>query len=451
MPSSLFPLDRLSRRSRRVLNRFAGALGGLALVCSLSSAVAALPNCVVHADGECRAERAPQPPTEPGDPPTPADHPPEPAQPEAPAALQPEPGALPGPESSGQELPSAPEEAPETPTPVSLERVRPGYPRLTHQGQIQFQLDDGTLGAPRASSPFPASGGIGPFPADSRIFVRRFRPAFQLAMSPDFDLQTEFNIDPQTQRIQILDVRFNYDLSEHTYLSAGRYKVPLGWEGLRSSRSTNTIERSDMTLALYPERDVGFSVTHREPHLGLFTLGGFLGQPRSNGGTNDHLDVIGRALFHVSDSLKVGVSGQVGTFRPTGQETDLSVRRVGTEVQYSSGRLKLEGEAMYSDGFNVYAGDLARAFGYYAAVIYELSAPLDLVLHYDRFDPDLDAVDTTRPSNGANARDRKVIGLNYYIDRDLMHRIMLNYEFKQDLEGPGLYTNGFRLRYQLAW
>lgn len=343
--------------------------------------------------------------------------------------------------------------APDTPSGPIPEAPTAGetYPRLIHNGQIQFQFDEGSLGSPRPTSPFPSSNGIGPFPAANHLFVRRFRPAFNLAMSPSFDLQTEFNIDPHSERIQVLDVRFNYDLSEHTYVSAGRYKVPFGWEGLRSSRSTNTIERSDMTSALYPERDVGFSVTHRQPRLGQFSVGTFLGQARSNGASNGQLDLLGRALFRINDDLKLGVSGHTGTFRPSAEQRDLPVRRVGTELQYSSGPWKVEGEAMWSDGYNTISRDDTQAAGFYAAAIYRIADPLDLVVQYDRFDPDTGYTNSLFADNASNARDRKVVGLNYYLDRDLMHRIMVNYEWKQDLEGPSLHTQGFRVRYQLAW
>ncbi len=324
------------------------------------------------------------------------------------------------------------------------------YPRITSQGQIQFQVDDGSLGAPRANSPFPSSAGLGPFPADARMFVRRFRPAFDVEFSPDLTLQTEFNIDPHSERIQVLDVRFDQKLSDDLMLSVGRYKVPFGWEGLRSSRTTNTIERSDMTVALYPERDVGISVTH-ESNLGEFSFGSFLGQPRSNGGANGHIELIGRGVFNVHENVRLGISGQLGAYRPSGTFDDIPVRRLGTELQVQKGPVTFETEAMWSDGYNVTSRIDTKAFGYYAAVVTKVADPLDFVVHYDRFDPDIDGLDSQMARNEMNARDRKVIGLNYYINRKVGHRIMLNYEWKQSLEGPRLNTEGWRLRYQFAW
>lgn len=325
------------------------------------------------------------------------------------------------------------------------------YPRWRSGGQIQFQVDQGSLGAPRAGVPFPSSNGIGVAPAASHIYVRRFRPSIGVELAPDFDLQTEFNIDPATRRVQILDVRFNHDLSQDTYLSLGRYKVPFGWEGLRSSRTTNTIERSDMTAALYPERDVGFSVHHREDRLGSFSLGTFLGQARSNGASNGQLDLIGRFRFRLDDNLHLGVSGHTGTFRPSGREADLPVRRLGTELQYASGPFKVEAEAMWSDGYNTMSRADTRAFGYYVAGLYEVADSLELVLHYDRFDPDREMSFSSRARNEVNARDRKVVGLNYEIDGEVSHRFMLNYEWKSELEGGHARTSGWRARYQISW
>ncbi len=387
----------------------------------------------------CSADHFPQSPTDP----TP-DPPPSPRRPKDASGEKKEPES----ESDSDSESSSEEFTPSEGSEPDPEPVR--YPRITSQGQIQFQVDDGALGAPRANSPFPSSAGIGPFPADARIFVRRFRPAFDVEFNPDLTLQTEFNIDPHSERIQILDVRFDQNLSEETILSVGRYKVPFGWEGLRSSRATNTIERSDMTVGLYPERDVGISLNH-ETDLGEFSLGSFLGQPRSNGDANGHIDVIGRGLFNVHDGIKLGLSGHVGSYRPNGIDIDIPVRRVGTELHVEQGPVTLEAEAMWSDGYNVTSRTDTKAFGYYAAVVTKLAPSLDFVLHYDRFDPDLDGIDSKVARNEMNARDRKVLGLNYYINRDVGHRIMLNYEWKQTVEGPRLHTDGWRLRYQFAW
>jgi phosphate-selective porin len=351
----------------------------------------------------------------------------------------------------GQDVQSAPDTPASEPLTTAPEAKTTGFPQFRFQGQIQLQADDGELGSARATSPFPVANGLGLFPADSRLFVRRFRPSLGVAFSPHTDLQTEFNIAPQTQRFQILDVRFNHDLSEDTYLSLGRYKVPFGWEGVRSSRTTNTIERSDMTVALYPERDVGLSATHRQHRLGHFSLGAFLGQPRSNGGTNGGLDVIGRGVFLLNDSLQVGVSGHTGTYRPGGLGNDLPVRRLGTEARFTSGPWKIESEVMWSDGYNSVAMADTRAFGYYATALYRVSEPLEFVLSYDRFDPDLEASDPVRGRNQVNARDRKVVGLNYQITGNVDQRFMLNYEWRDELEGGQLRTQGWRARYQLSW
>ncbi len=323
------------------------------------------------------------------------------------------------------------------------------YPRLEHSGQIQFQVNDGSLGA-AALGGNPANNGLAPFQAQDNTFVRRFRPSWTAEFSPTVSIDTEFNVQPDGMRIDILDARLNIKLSEHEALALGRYKVPFGWEGLRSSRATNTIERSDATVYLYPERDIGISV-HHSSEGGEYSVGTFLGQPRSNGDTNAKLDLIGRGVKNLGETTKVGFSGHLGSFRPTGTDQDLPVRRLGTELHFEDGPFKFEGEALWSDGYNTASRANTEAFGYYATAIYRVADPLDLVLNYDRFDPDLGASDPNVPNNRTNDRDRKLIGLNYYISRDPVHRIMLNYEFRQSLEGAEFHDSGFRLRYQISW
>ena len=342
----------------------------------------------------------------------------------------------------------------EEPKPIS-------YPRIRHQGQVQLQFNSGSLGSTRATSDSPANNGVADFPATDRLFFRRIRPVWVVEFSPQLELDTEFEIDLQDQpfdevnleksRVEMLDFLLRYSFTDSTSVALGRYKVPFGWEGLRSSRTINTVERSDVTVYCYPERDVGLTFYHDAPELGEFAIGSFLGQPRSNGGANGNLDLIGRANFRVTEELRLGASGHIGTFRPTGSGIDIPVRRFGAEAQWSSGPFKVESEAIYSDGYNTASDADSRAFGYYLSGIYQIAEPLDFVISYDRFDPDLDQKSVLAPSNRIDDRDRKVIGLNYYISREPIHRVMLNYEMRQSLEGPALDRNGFRLRYQIAW
>ena len=326
------------------------------------------------------------------------------------------------------------------------------FPYFHQEGQIQFQFNDGDLGSAKRADFTPVNNGLADFPASDRIFIRRFRPTWKLYMSPEVHLDTEFNIDTQDMKIEVLDLLINYDLTDETSLSVGRYKVPFGWEGFRSSRGINTVARSDATVFLYPERDVGVSVAYFPQGKGDFRLGTFLGQPRSNGDTNGGVDVIGRASFKLSDSLHLGASGHLGSFRPTGSESDIPVRRAGLELQWEQEPLKFESEVLWSDGYNVASKANTKAFGYYFTTIFRVAEPLDLVLGYDRFDPDTDSVNALQADNATNARDRKVVGVNYYLSRHApVHRVMLNYEMKQSLEGFPLDSTGFRIRYQIGW
>lgn len=338
-------------------------------------------------------------------------------------------------------------------------RVR-SYPYVEHQGQLQLQMNDGRLGAARENSFIPANNGIAPFPASSRIFERRFRPSWDVKFSPDFSLQTEFEIDNLSDefdgdlgnfRVVPLDFVLSYDVDDQTNLRLGRFKVPFGWEGLRSSRTINTVERSDATVYLYPERDVGFSVTHRRPGLGHFSVGTFAGQPRYAGDANGSLEVIGRAVFPLFEGLEVGASAHVGSFRPEDNQVDIPVRRLGVELRYENGPFKLESEGLWSDGYNTASRRDTKANGFYVTSIYRVADNLDFVLSYDRFDPDTMAVDSNFALNGANSRDRKLVGLTYYLQEDPINRIMLNYEVKQSTEGFPWDSSGFRLRYQIGW
>ena len=345
---------------------------------------------------------------------------------------------------------SPPASAP-TATPASTSTsTEVSYPNLSYRGYLQMQWDQGALGAPAPEARFPSGNGVLSFPARDHILSRRFRNTLELKLDPQWTVLTEFNSDLGKGDFQMLDLRLDHKFSPSWKVSAGRFKVPFGWEGLRSSRTTNTVERSDMTVVLYPERDVGASVTYRNGAAEV-TLGSFLGQPRGVGSSNGQFDTIGRATLAISPDLKVGVSGHLGSFRLNGTTEDLPVRRWGADLQWSRGAWGFEAETIWSDGWNLASQESSRAFGVSGTVIHRLAEPLDLVVSYDRFDPNLDSSSSTLANSAETARDRKVVGLTYHFDRQKTHRLMLNYEWKDSLEGAAFHREGLRMRYQIAW
>lgn len=339
-----------------------------------------------------------------------------------------------------------------TAAPAHAEGEEP-VPFVTTQGQVQIQMDQGSLGGSTPNAFTPVRSGIGIFPAHSQIYIRRLRviPTFHLA--PGLDLVNETDID--TDELEFNGYRFSL---QFLYLRAkvgdgnlqvGQLKVPFGWELYRSSRTTNTIERSDVSNS-YNQSDLGLTYILQDGDR-FFGAGVLQGQGPGNRDVNAAKDFAFRYVHPVADGLQVGLSGYEGSFRPSSLTDDLPVRRLGTEVHYRTGPLLLEGEYVVGDGYNNFSRRATPSRGYYATAVYTLAEDLDGVLSYDRFDPDLGRVDLAQPNNRTNDRSRFVVGLNWYVTRDPVHRVMLNYEIRTEEQGPPLTTNGFRVRYQFAW
>lgn len=326
-------------------------------------------------------------------------------------------------------------------------------PWATLQGQIQIQADHGSLGSSSPDSTNPIRSGLGIYPARDRLFIRRFRliPTFHLA--PGLDLVNETDIDadePEFNGYRI-SVQFLYLRAKigDGHLNAGQLKVPFGWEQWRSSRTTNTIERSDVGNSYY-QGDIGLSYVLQDGDRFL-GVGVMQGQGPGIRDLNGGKDIAFRFVHPVAEGLKLGISGYEGSFRPNRTPDDLPVRRLGAELHYRNGPLILESEYLVGDGYNNFSRRDTPSRGYYVTAVHRLDEDLDAVLSYDRFDPDLGRVNPRSPDNRTNDRDRFVVGLNYYLTREPVHRMMLNYELRRELQGPALTTSGLRLRYQFAW
>lgn len=345
-----------------------------------------------------------------------------------------------------------------TPTPVleasSVENDLPeeqperGYPYLTTRGQLQLQFDQGNRGAVRGDDP--VFNGLAPFRGSDQLDIRRARVVTSLHLSPEIQILNESNYDTRTNQISVLDLYLRAQLSRELDLRAGMFKIPFGWEGLRSSRGTNTIEMSDVTRGISSFRDSGLSLGYVDGPL-EGTLAVVQGQSGVWTDRNAAKDVVGRLVYGVAPELKLGISGHVGSFRPEFRDQDLPVRRLGLEMQYHEDDWKVEAEFLWSWGFNYVSRRDSRAYGYYLTLVRQLNQANDLVLHFDSFEPDADRVVGLTALNEGNRRNRLVVGWNHYFRRNPEHRIMFNYEFVNEEEGPRLNNNGLRVRYQWSW
>jgi len=324
-------------------------------------------------------------------------------------------------------------------------------PAVEFQGQLELQLDDGHLNTRSLSDSIPALDGIAGRPAATHLTIRRLRLTATTHLGRDADLVVQGHMDSRSDEGELRDCYLRLRLPRDLTLLAGQFKVRFGREGLDSSTRTMTVERSDMSRALYQERDLGLNLSGGSDNGCRWDVGIFQGQGRNAGDRNDHKDASLRLVFPVGEDLQVGVSGQVGSVRPADQSADLPVRRFGADAIYRTGAWTWQTEAIFSQGWNSVSKQDSRALGGYLGTAYQISPPCDLVAFYDWFDPDLDRRDPTTANNGLNARNRLVLGLNWYLDRQAPHRFMLNYELHRPTEGPRLEPDGWRLRYQVRF
>lgn len=333
---------------------------------------------------------------------------------------------------------------------AAVTEPEPTYPRITTRGQVQVQHDDGQLGSSSGDDPLPAANGIGVFPARDALSIRRIRVTTTLELDRDWSLVNETNFDTRSNSISVLDMYLRTRLGPDSDLRAGMFKIPFGWEGLRSSRSTNTIELSDVTRAFSSIRDSGLAVRWAD---GEWELQAALVQGQGGVWTdaNAGKDGVGRVTYKVAPGIRVGASAQLGSYRPDFRTDNLFVQRWGLDLQVREGPWTVEAEYLRSDGFNFAAQREAPAAGYYLALVYQVDERNDVVLHFDTLDPDLSHSDLLRANNQANARSRLVVGWNHFLQRNPEHRIMLNWEMNQEREGPSVSNNGLRVRYQFAW
>lgn len=349
----------------------------------------------------------------------------------------------------------APQDASEQPAqqPNEPNEEPPSYPRFRLGGHIQFQFDQGSLRSGRDGGT-PVRNGLGIFPTDDRISPRRLRLYPTIEFSEKVSLINETDFEPDTfeqvgLKMTPLDLYFRVELDADNHLRFGQAKVPFGYEFFRTSRELTMVERADVSR-LWFQRDMGVGV-FGTPGRFEYGVGVYTGQGENNWEQNSHKDFAARLVYQVTPQFDLGVSGHLGAVRPDGEQDDISLRRAGIEAHYHNGPWIVDGEYIVSNGYNLFSGESSPARGYYVYLTRQLTEDLDAVAGYDRFDPFVGMDSLDESSNATNERDRYTIGFNYYLSRKPIHRFMLNYEWRNELEGPSVSGQGLRLRYQYVW
>ena len=135
---------------------------------------------------------------------------------------------------------------------------------------------------------------------------------------------------------------------------------------------------------------------------------------------NDEKDMLGRFLFHPSETLTVGISGHLGYFQSNEETVDRS--RLGLDLSYEK------------EGFNAIAEYITRtdndttSTGWYALAAYTFSNKWRGVSRYESYLADTASSEDTLTI--------LTLGVDYFLSG--YNRLSLNYEFRNDDTDPSM-------------
>ncbi len=330
------------------------------------------------------------------------------------------------------------------------------HPGFKIGAEFQMDVGDGSLGSSSKVKALPAVNGIAPFPAETSLYLRRLRLSGIYQMSPRSRLVARGQYEGRNQSTDLLDLFLETRPCQGLELTLGQFKPRWGWEFLRHQWTGNTIEWSDATTAYARCRDIGLNAGLDLKPVRL-DVGVFGGQGvKLNDLSWSHLrpgrNVITRIEMQPTQGLILGFSGQAGTYA-RGSGPDLPVQAWNLEMRCYRRPLALEAEMMWGRGYNSFSRGDTISRGGYASLLCEVARDLDLVVGHDWFDPDIRVVSQNPAEvDRRNARRRTTLGVNWYVGRRSDgNRMMLNYEFRGEGEGPSFANDGLRLRYQRRW
>lgn len=197
---------------------------------------------------------------------------------------------------------------------------------------------------------------------DTHFRIRRARLGLEGTLFKDYDFKVEMNTFDETELTDgFVDIKW---FSPYAQFRIGQFKEPFSYEELTSSRFIDFVERSMVTNAIAPSRDVGFMI-HGKPFnkMAEYGLGIFNGEGQGhiNEGNNDDMEYAGRFVLYPFlqqrspwlKNLSIGVNG---TFSGA-QKRDFGFRQSTAEGFEFFPRLPVDGQR------NRIGGEFAWLFG----------------------------------------------------------------------------------------
>lgn len=243
----------------------------------------------------------------------------------------------------------------------------------------------------------------------------------------------------------LLDAAVGFTASPYAKVTAGQFKIPFSQESLASDALLDAINRAQVVDKLSPGRDngsvgrdVGLQVggqTLQTPNSGRFeyALGVFNGAGINVSDANRSKDVAARLVW------KAGVPGlSLGASQYWGRNGSPYVKRdrTGVEVSFVRPEYGLKGE--YIQGKDA----ATKKHGYYVTGLVGVAPQTQAVLRYEELN-----LDTSVANNTGKVT---TLGLNYFLSKDTLNRVQLNYEHHKD-QGPTVRDDQFLAQYQAGF
>lgn len=234
------------------------------------------------------------------------------------------------------------------------------------------------------------------------------------------------------------DAYADFDLYPALKFRIGQFKIPFGLEGVESSTTILTINRSLVTTGLYHGRDIGLRVSGESGNgKFVYAMVIFNGSGSNVADRDTYKDVAGRFGINIINSVNLGMSGQFGIFYNSLVRDYQNKYRIGIDMNYTTNYLKLQSEYIQGKGDISPLEVFDAANGWYILCSSnKYFYPFEYLVRYEYWN---------RSIGFDNSIKQTTIGLSYYFIADT--RLMLNYEMKNLISGDNTFLVVFQLTF----